>query len=150
METPKDYFVFLDLTPTLDYLCADLECMFLSACQLVTLFSLYRKLDGNGNVRIHIVIPNKWLCLWGVTKFPGLPTLNESWEWDYAWEHSERGVEGVGWGCPPSHGVELLFYSMWNCVIWCILREYSNTYVKTLLLYLIEYRVQIVMWKSAL
>ena len=33
------------------------------------------------------------------------------------------GGEGVGGECPPSHGVELFCFSMWNCVFWCILQR---------------------------
>ena len=33
------------------------------------------------------------------------------------------GGESVGGGCPPSQGVELFCFSMWNCVFWCILQR---------------------------
>ena len=38
-------------------------------------------------------------------------------------KRSDRGGEGVGGGCPPSHGVELFCFSMWNFVFWCILQR---------------------------
>ena len=38
-------------------------------------------------------------------------------------EGSSRGGEGVGGGCPPSHGRELLHFWTSNYAIWCIPRE---------------------------
>ena len=32
---------------------------------------------------------------------------------------TERG-DGVGGGCPPSHGKELFHFSTWKCAIWGI------------------------------
>ena len=37
-------------------------------------------------------------------------------------ERSDRAGEGVGGGCPPSHGRELFQFSALNGAIWCILK----------------------------
>ena len=50
-----------------------------------------------------------------------------AWIWG-ARERSDRAGEGVGGGCPPSHGRELFQFLALNGAIWCILKGLFFTY----------------------